>query len=63
MDDAAAHARHPHQQVITRDNVPVAVDGVIFFMVKDTERAVVTVQDYRAISQYAKAAPGTSSAA
>ncbi|WP_342377801.1 slipin family protein [Myxococcus stipitatus] len=47
----------PHQQVITRDNVPVAVDGVIFFMVKDTERAVVTVQDYRyAISQYAQAA-------
>lgn len=47
----------PQQQVITRDNVPVAVDGVIFFMVKDTERAVVTVQDYRfAISQYAQAA-------
>ncbi|MCP3166136.1 slipin family protein [Myxococcus qinghaiensis] len=47
----------PHQQVITRDNVPVAVDGVIFFLVKDTERAVVTVQDYRyAIGQYAQAA-------
>jgi len=46
----------PHQQVITRDNVPVAVDGAIFFMVKDSERAVVTVQDYRyAISQYAQA--------
>ncbi len=23
----------PHQQVITRDNVPVRVDGVIFFQV------------------------------
>jgi regulator of protease activity HflC (stomatin/prohibitin superfamily) len=46
----------PHQQVITRDNVPVQVDGVIFFMVKDPERAVITVQDYRyAISQYAQA--------
>lgn len=46
----------PHQQVITRDNVPVMVDGVIFFMVKDPERAVITVQDYRyAISQYAQA--------
>ncbi|HXX31391.1 MAG TPA: slipin family protein [Myxococcaceae bacterium] len=47
----------PHQQVITRDNVPVQVDGVIFFLVKDPERAVITVQDYRyAISQYAQAA-------
>ena len=42
--------------MITRDNVPVEVDGVIFFLVRDTERAVVTVQDYRhAISQYAQA--------
>jgi len=46
----------PHQQVITRDNVPVQVDGVIFFMVKDPERAVITVQDYRyAVAQYAQA--------
>ncbi|HMK73560.1 MAG TPA: slipin family protein [Myxococcaceae bacterium] len=47
----------PHQQVITRDNVPVQVDGVIFFMVKDPESAVIKVQDYRyAIAQYAQAA-------
>jgi regulator of protease activity HflC (stomatin/prohibitin superfamily) len=46
----------PHQQVITRDNVPVRVDGVIFFRVHDPERAVITVQDYRfAVSQYAQA--------
>ncbi|HZW88215.1 MAG TPA: SPFH domain-containing protein, partial [Myxococcaceae bacterium] len=46
----------PHQQVITRDNVPVRVDGVIFFQVRDPERAVITVQDYRfAVSQYAQA--------
>jgi len=46
----------PHQQVITRDNVPVRVDGVIFFRVHDAERAVITVQDYRfAVSQYAQA--------
>lgn len=47
----------PHQQVITRDNVPVNVDGVLFFLVKDPQKAVVTVQDYRfAISQYSQAA-------
>ena len=47
----------PHQQVITRDNVPVNVDGVLFFTVKDPEKAVVTVQDYRfAIAQYSQAA-------
>jgi len=46
----------PHQQVITRDNVPVRVDGVIFFQVRDPERAVITVQDYRfAVAQYAQA--------
>ena len=46
----------PHQQVITRDNVPVKVDGVIFFRVEDPEKAVMSVQDYRyAISQYAQA--------
>ncbi len=46
----------PHQQVITRDNVPVMVDGVIFFLVRDPHTAVITVQDYRhAISQYAQA--------
>lgn len=47
----------PHQQVITRDNVPVNVDGVLFFTVKDPEKATVTVQDYRfAIGQYSQAA-------
>jgi len=46
----------PHQQVITRDNVPVTIDGALFFQVKDPERAVLTVQAYRhAINQYAQA--------
>ncbi|MBT9586272.1 slipin family protein [bacterium] len=46
----------PHQQVITRDNVPVNVDGVLFFTVQDPEKATVTVQDYRfAIAQYSQA--------
>lgn len=47
----------PHQQVITKDNVPVRIDGVVFFLVQDPKTAVVGVQDYRqAIMQYAKAA-------
>jgi len=46
----------PHQQVITRDNVPVAIDGALFFEVRDPQKAVVSVQDYRsAIMQYAQA--------
>lgn len=46
----------PHQQVITRDNVPVNIDGALFYEVRDAERAVLSVQDYRkAIMQYAQA--------
>jgi regulator of protease activity HflC (stomatin/prohibitin superfamily) len=46
----------PSQQVITKDNVPAAVDGVLYFMVKAVEQAVLTVQDYRfAVAQYAQA--------
>jgi regulator of protease activity HflC (stomatin/prohibitin superfamily) len=45
----------PKQQVITRDNVPVTIDGVLFFRVQNAAEAIVMVQDYRyAISQYAQ---------
>ena len=47
----------PKQQVITKDNVPVSINGVVFFKVADAQVAVIKVQDYRyAISQYAQAA-------
>src|ERR1019366_8545754 len=36
------------QQAITQDNVPVVVNGVIFFKVIDPEAAALKVQDYRA---------------
>lgn len=43
------------QQVITKDNVPVTIDGVLFFRVVEADEAIVKVQDYRyAISQYAQ---------
>ena len=36
----------PPQEVITRDNVPVRVDAVIYFRVMDPQKAVVEVQDF-----------------
>ena len=45
----------PKQQVITRDNVPVTIDGVLFFRVSNAAEAIIQVQDYRyVISQYAQ---------
>jgi regulator of protease activity HflC (stomatin/prohibitin superfamily) len=47
----------PKQQVITKDNVPVTINGVVYFRVLKAESAVLEVQDYNyAISQYAQAA-------
>lgn len=47
----------PSQQVITRDNVPAAVEGVLFFKVVDPQCAVVSVQNFRfAVAQYAQSA-------
>jgi regulator of protease activity HflC (stomatin/prohibitin superfamily) len=46
----------PSQQVITKDNVPAAIDGVLYFLVADPEKAVILIQDYAfAIAQYAQA--------
>lgn len=45
----------PRQQVITRDNVPVTINGVLFFRVVGPQDAIIKVQDYRfAIAQYAQ---------
>ena len=45
----------PAQQVITKDNVPVKINGVLFFKVDNAADAIIKVQDYRyAISQYAQ---------
>ena len=45
----------PKQQVITRDNVPVTIDGVLFFRVDNAAEAICMVQDFRfVISQYAQ---------
>lgn len=47
----------PAQQMITKDNVPVKINGVIFFKVDQVADAIIKVQDYRyAIAQYAQTA-------
>jgi regulator of protease activity HflC (stomatin/prohibitin superfamily) len=45
------------QEVMTEDNVPCSIDGVVFFRVDDPERAVLEVEEYNfAITQLAQAA-------
>ncbi|MFA5113221.1 MAG: SPFH domain-containing protein [Candidatus Margulisiibacteriota bacterium] len=46
----------PKQQVITKDNVPVAIDAVLYFKVVDPIAAIVNVQSYTyAVSNFAQA--------
>ncbi len=55
MDTRVLALDIPSQQVITRDNVPVKINGVLFFKVDNAADAIIKVQDYRyAISQYAQ---------
>jgi len=45
----------PDQKAITRDNVPVIVNAVIYYKVANAEKAVIEVENfYYAISQYAQ---------
>jgi regulator of protease activity HflC (stomatin/prohibitin superfamily) len=47
----------PKQQVMTSDNVPVTVNGVIYYTVSDASIAFLKVQDYEyAITNYAETA-------
>ncbi len=45
------------QQVMTKDNVPVNVNGVVFFKVQKVDDAIIKVQDYEyAMEQYSQTA-------
>ncbi len=47
----------PQQEVITKDNVPVGINAVVYFQVQKAESAVLEIQNYTyAVSQYAQAA-------
>jgi len=47
----------PQQEVITKDNVPVGINAVVYFQVESAENAILNIQNYTlAISQYAQAA-------
>ncbi|MDX2175742.1 MAG: SPFH domain-containing protein [Candidatus Sumerlaeia bacterium] len=47
----------PRQRVITRDNVPVSVNGVLYFKINDVRVALTSVQDYKfGILNYSMAA-------
>lgn len=45
----------PAQDVITQDNIPVRIDGVLYFRISDPERAMVAVEDFAmATKQFAQ---------
>ena len=47
----------PQQEVITKDNVPVGINAVVYFQVEKAEDAILKIQNYTyAVSQYAQAA-------
>ncbi|MBI2597371.1 slipin family protein [Candidatus Daviesbacteria bacterium] len=47
----------PQQEVITKDNVPVGINAVVYFQVVRPEDAVLKIQDYHyAVTQYAQTA-------
>jgi hypothetical protein len=55
VDTRIQTAAIPQQSVITRDNVPMSINGVLFFKVVDVMKAVVSIQDFEfSILQYAQ---------
>jgi len=47
----------PKQGTITKDNVPVAADGVVYFKVSNPEKAIIDIKDFKyAVSKYAQTA-------
>lgn len=50
-------AEIPRQEVMTRDNIPMLVNAVVYFKVTKPEEAIIKIEDYAfAIRQYTQAA-------
>ncbi len=46
----------PRQEVITKDNVTVGINAVVYFRVENAEKAILEIQDFRhAVTLYAQA--------
>jgi len=45
----------PNQEVITRDNIPVYINAVVYYKINDVAKSIIEVEDYRyAVSQLAQ---------
>lgn len=57
VDIRISTADIPQQEVITRDNVPVGINAVVYFQVIKPEDAILKIQDFTyAVTQYAQTA-------
>lgn len=56
VDMRVATVDIPQQEVITKDNVTVGINAVVYFRVANAERAILEVQNFRnAVAMYAQA--------
>lgn len=47
----------PQQEAITKDNVPVGINAVVYFRVESAEKAILEIEDFsRAVKEYAQGA-------
>lgn len=45
----------PNQEVVTKDNIPVQINAVVYYRIKDVAKATLEVEDYRyAVAQLAQ---------
>ncbi|PIN83745.1 hypothetical protein COV61_02230, partial [Candidatus Micrarchaeota archaeon CG11_big_fil_rev_8_21_14_0_20_47_5] len=57
LDTRVATIDIPKQEVMTKDNVPANVNGVVYMRVEDPKKAVLEIENYSyAVSQYAQTA-------
>ena len=56
IDMRVATVDIPQQEVITKDNVTVGINAVVYFKVANAEKALLEIQDYRhSVALYAQA--------